>query len=66
MPAARRCSRQPPRQAARYETLLAIFGGLIALVLLVGMIARTMTLPAFAIGLGVALLLLGLASAGEP
>ncbi len=57
------------RQAARYETirpLLAIFGTLIALTLLAGMIAHTLTGPALVIGVGVASLLLWLASAGEP
>lgn len=57
------------RQVARYETirpLLAIFGALIAFTLFVGMIARTLTWPALVIGIGVASLLLWLASAGDP
>ncbi len=60
---------QALRQAVRYEVirpLLAIFGGVIALTLLVGFIARTLTLPAFVLGAGVAALLLWLAAAGEP
>jgi hypothetical protein len=57
------------RQAARYETirpLLAIFGALIALLLLVGFVARTLNLPAIVIGAGIAALLLWLAANGEP
>lgn len=57
------------RQAARYETirpLLAVFGALIALTLLVGMIARTLPWPAGIIGLGVSALLLWLAASSEP
>lgn len=57
------------RQAAHYETirpLLAIFGGLIALLLIVGLVARTLTFPAFVIGVGVMALLFILAALGEP
>jgi hypothetical protein len=56
------------RQASRYETirpLLAIFAGVLALALLVGFIARTLNLPAFVIGGGVAALLFWLAVVGE-
>jgi hypothetical protein len=69
--------RQPARSevartlqlAARYETirpLLAIFGSLITLALLVGFVARTLNLPAFVIGAGIAALLFTLAALGEP
>jgi hypothetical protein len=57
------------RRAARYETvrpLLAIYGGLIAVVLIVGLIARTLTFPAFVVGAGVAALLFTLAALAEP
>lgn len=57
------------RQAARYETirpLLAIFGGLIVILLFVGLIAHTLPWPAGLIGLGVAALLLWLAASAEP
>ena len=57
------------RRAARYETmrpLLAIFGGLIALVTLGGLFARALTPQAFLIGAGVAALLLWLAASPEP
>jgi hypothetical protein len=57
------------RQAARYETirpLLALFGGLIPLLLLTGLITHRLSWPAGLIGLGVAALLLWLAGAAEP
>jgi hypothetical protein len=57
------------RQAARYETirpLLALYGALTALLLIIGMTVRALPWPAAIIGLGVAALLLGLAVAGEP
>jgi predicted lysophospholipase L1 biosynthesis ABC-type transport system permease subunit len=56
------------RQATRYETirpLLAIFSAMIALALLVGLVARTLTLSAFIIGGGIAALLLWLAATSE-
>lgn len=57
------------RRAARFETirpLLAIFGGLVALTLLVGIGLRTLTFPAFVIGASVAALLFTLAALAEP
>ncbi|MGH2502728.1 MAG: hypothetical protein ACRDID_09470 [Ktedonobacterales bacterium] len=57
------------RQASRFETirpLLAIFGALIALLLIAGMVARSLTFPAFVIGGGVMALLFILAALGEP
>jgi len=57
------------RQASRFETirpLLAIFGALVALLLIVGMAARSLTFPAFMIGVGVMGLLFILAALGEP
>jgi hypothetical protein len=57
------------RQASRFETirpLLAIFGALIALLLIAGIVARSLTFPAFVIGGGVMALLFILAALGEP
>jgi hypothetical protein len=57
------------RQAARFETirpLLAIFGALVALLLIVGVAMRTLTFPAFFIGVGIAALLFTLAALAEP
>lgn len=57
------------RQAARFETirpLLAIFGGVLTLSLLVGLIARTLNLSAFVIGAGIAALLFSLALVEAP
>ncbi|HEY7973959.1 MAG TPA: hypothetical protein VID72_01325, partial [Ktedonobacterales bacterium] len=57
------------RQAARFETirpLLAIFGALVALLLIVGLAVRTLTFPAFVIGAGIATLLFMLAALAEP
>lgn len=57
------------RQAARFETirpLLAIFGALVALLLIVGVTMRTLTFPAFVIGAGAAVLLFTLAALAEP
>lgn len=69
--------RQPPhseliralRLIVRFETLrplLAGLGGLIAAALLVGAIMRTLTLPAFALGAGMAALFFWLAATSEP
>ena len=57
------------RQASRFETirpLLALFGALVALLLIVGIVARSLTFPAFVIGVGVMALLFILAALGEP
>lgn len=56
------------RQATRFQTirpLLALLGGLIASLLIVGLVGRTLTLPAFALGAGMAVLFLSLAAADE-
>lgn len=56
------------RQAARFDTirpLLAIFGGVAALALVIGLFARTLTLPPFVLGAGIAGLLFWLAAVGD-